>query len=37
VRLVSVFIDRVPAKQAVPVLATALALGLALTSGYWLA
>jgi hypothetical protein len=36
-RLVSVFVDRVPAKQAALVLATALVIGLSLVSGYWLA
>ena len=37
VRVVSVFVDRVPAKEALVVLGTALALGAALLSGYWLA
>jgi len=35
VRCVSVFVDRVPAKDAVPVLAAALSIGIALLSGYW--
>jgi hypothetical protein len=37
VRLVSTVIDRVPLRQATAVLATALAMGSALLSGYWLA
>ena len=37
VRLVAVFVDRVPAKQALAVLSIALLLGSALVSGYWLA
>ncbi|HEX9092408.1 MAG TPA: hypothetical protein VF902_00350 [Coriobacteriia bacterium] len=37
VRLVSVFVDRIPAKDAVPVLGVALVMGAALASGYWLA
>ena len=37
VRLVSVFVDRVPAKGALVVLGTALVMGGALLSGYWLA
>lgn len=37
VRVVSVFIDRVPAKQALAVLAIGGAMGAALVSGYWLA
>jgi hypothetical protein len=37
VRTVAVFVDRVPAKEALTVLATALVMGVALLSGYWLA
>lgn len=37
VRLVAVFVDGVPKKEAAAVLAIALALGGALLSGYWLA
>lgn len=37
VRVVATAIDRVPFRQAIAVLAIALALGLALVSGYWLA
>lgn len=37
VRLVAVVIDRVPARSALPVLATAALMGSALLSGYWLA
>jgi hypothetical protein len=37
VRSVSVLVDRVPGRQAVPVLAIALVMGAALFSGYWLA
>jgi hypothetical protein len=37
VRMVSVAVDRVPPKEALPVLAIGLLMGLALLSGYWLA
>ncbi|MHB1135507.1 MAG: DUF4345 family protein [Coriobacteriia bacterium] len=37
VRIVAVFIDRVPLKEALGVLAIGSALGAALMSGYWLA
>lgn len=37
VRVVSAFVDRVPAKQALTVLAIGSAMGAALVSGYWLA
>lgn len=37
VRLISVFVDRVPARNAVPVLTAAAVMGGALLSGYWLA
>ena len=37
VRIVSVAVDRVPARQAIAVLATGAAIGTALLSGYWLA
>lgn len=37
VRLIAVFVDRVPAKDALTVLAIALVMGVALLSGYWLA
>lgn len=36
-RLAAVALDRVPAREAVPVLGIALAIGSALVSGYWLA
>jgi hypothetical protein len=35
VRCVAVFADRVPARQALPVLGIALSMGMALMSGYW--
>lgn len=37
VRIVAVFVDRVPAKEALRVLAIGSAIGAALLSGYWLA
>jgi hypothetical protein len=37
VRLVAVFVDRVPARQAATVLAIGLAMAMAIGSGYWLA
>jgi hypothetical protein len=37
VRVVSSFVDRVPVKQALVVLAIGAAMGVALVSGYWLA
>jgi len=37
VRIVAVFADRVPAKQALSVLGIALAMGVSFLSGYWLA
>lgn len=37
VRAVSVVVDRVPPREALPVLAVGLLMGLALISGYWLA
>lgn len=37
VRLVAVFVDRVPVRQALLVLTIALVMGVSLLSGYWLA
>ena len=37
VRLVAVFVDRVPANEAVTMLVTAALMGAALLSGYWVA